>query len=72
MGARGWKSWLGPPEAPPGHAGNTALLHWLSLIVGALGYLLFAGVYTLAGVNPATDRVAGALPAVAAFVFGVS
>lgn len=40
--------------------------------VGALGCLLFSGAYLLAGVNPMTNLVAGTLPALAAFIFGVS
>ena len=46
------------------------MLPIIGLIVGALGYLLFAGAYLLADVNPATNLVAGTLPALAAFAFG--
>ena len=48
------------------------MLPIIGLIVGAVGYLLFGGAYALADLNPATNLVAGTLPALAAFAFGFS
>jgi hypothetical protein len=48
------------------------MLPIIGLTVGGLGYLLFGGTYVLAGVNPATNGIAGTLPALAALIFGVS
>jgi hypothetical protein len=48
------------------------MLPFMGLFVGALGYLFFGGAYLLAGLNPATNLLAGSLPSLAAFIYGVS
>jgi hypothetical protein len=48
------------------------MLPIIPAIVGGVGYVLLAVLYTFMGINPSTNLIAGALPALGAFAFGFS